>query len=363
MKVLIVNTILFRENGVTAVIMNYFKNMNKTGMQVDFLVVNEINPKFRNEIESNGSNIYHIPRNKNVLSYMNQLRKLVKKNKYDIVHVHGNSAMMLIDLLPIKLGGAKVRIAHSHNTTCSHMTVHKLFNPMFQKLCTHPLACGEAAGKWLFPNREFTVLNNGIDVSKFAFNPETREKYRAKINAGNKKVIGHVGNFLEQKNHTFLLEVFADLLKKDDNYILLLIGTGLLMDDIKAKAEELKIQDNIIFLGTTFEVPEYMQAMDSFVLPSLFEGLAIVSLEAQATGLQCLISNQVTMEAKMSSQTEFLPINDKTLWSEKILGLKDVNRESVSVETINTLTERGYDIKSNANKLNEIYKSALDSVK
>ena len=359
MKVLIVNTVLFRENGITAVIMNYFRNMDKTDIKVDFVVVNDINTKFRNEIESNGSTIYQITRNKNLFSYMNKLRKLVKKNKYDIVHVHGSSAMMLIDLLPIKLGGAKVRIAHSHNTSCSHMTTHKLFNPLFQKICTHPIACSNDAGKWLFPNRKFTVLNNGIDVSKYTFNPVIREEYRAKINAGNKKVIGHVGNFIEQKNHTFILDFFAEVLKRDNNYLLLLIGTGYLMDNIKAKAEELKIQDNIVYLGTTFEVSEYMQAMDLFVFPSLFEGLGLVLLEAQATGLQCFASKEVPIEAKMLSQTEFLPIDNKTEWAEKILNSEVAGRENISAEAINTLCEKGYDIKENADKLNEFYKSAL----
>lgn len=360
MRVLIINTVKFRENGITAVIMNYYKNMDKSDVQIDFVVINDIVQKFRNEIEPNGSKIFHIPRNRNPISYMIKLKKVIKDGNYDIVHIHGNSAMMLLDMIPSKIAGTKVRIAHSHNTTCDHLAAHKLLNPFFQKSYTHALACSDEAGKWLFVNKPFTVLKNSIDSLSFSYNETIRNEYRKKINAGDKKVIGHVGNFLPQKNHTFLLESFAETLKKDNNCLLLLLGTGLLFDEMKQKAKELEIQDNVIFQGVTFDVNNYMQAMDLFVFPSLFEGLGIVMLEAQASGLPCLASTAVPVDAKMLSSTEFLPIDDKKLWGDKMATTNIIsNRKNNSETAIKKLTENGYDIKSNAENLLKFYYNVL----
>lgn len=360
MKVLIVNTVKFRENGVTAVIMNYYKNMDKSNIQIDFVVINDIAQKFRNEIEHNGSKIFHISRNRNPISYMIKLKKVIKDGNYDIVHIHGNSAMMLLDMLPSIISGTKVRIAHSHNTTCDHLIAHKLLNPFFQKSYTHALACSDEAGKWLFTDKPFTVLKNSIDSLSFSYNETIRNEYRKKINAEDKKVIGHVGNFLPQKNHIFLLESFVETLKKDNNCLLLLLGTGLLFDEMKQKAKELGIQDSVIFQGVTFDVNNYMQAMDLFVFPSLFEGLGIVMLEAQASGLPCLASTAVPVDAKMLSSTEFLAIDDTKLWGNKMATTNIIsNRKNNSETAIKELTENGYDIKNNAENLVKFYYNTL----
>lgn len=360
MKVLIINTVRFRENGITSVIMNYYKNMDKSDIKIDFVVINDIAQKFRDEIEPNGSKIFYIPRNRNPISYMIKLKKIVKDGNYDIVHIHGNSAMMLLDMLPSKIGGAKVRIAHSHNTTCDHLIAHKLLNPFFQKMYTHALACSDSAGKWLFSDKKFTVLKNSIDLSRFCYNENLRTEYRKKIGAEDKKVIGHIGNFIPQKNHTFLLDCFAEALKKDNNCVLLMLGIGVLMDEMKEKAKNLGIEENVIFLGVTFEAYGYMQAMDVFVFPSLFEGLALVALEAQASGLPCILSTAMPKESKMSPNTIFLSIDDKKLWGDKIASTNiDTNRKIASEAAIKNLAENGYDIKSNAESLVKFYNDAL----
>lgn len=359
MKVLIINTVRFRENGITSVIMNYYKNMDKSNIQIDFVVINDVAQKFRDEIEPNGSKIFYIPRNRNPIAYMIKLTKLIKSGNYDIVHIHGNSAMMLLDMLPSKIAGTKVRIAHSHNTTCDHLTAHKLLNPIFKKMYTHTLACSDSAGKWLFPDRDFTVLKNSIDLSRFRYDEQMRAEYRKKIGAGDKKVIGHIGNFIPQKNHTFLLEVFAEVLKKDSNCVLLMLGIGVLMDEMKEKAKKLGIEENVIFFGVTFEAYGYMQAMDMFVFPSLFEGLALVALEAQASGLPCLLSTAMPKESKMSPNTEFLSIDNKNIWVERMLSASVDNRKQASDNAIVELRNNEFDIKENADKLNEFYRSAL----
>lgn len=359
MRILIVNTVRFRENGITAVIMNYYKNMDKSDMQIDFVVINEVAQKFRDEIEPNGSKIFYIRRNRNPIYYMMRLTKLIKSGNYDIVHIHGNSAMMLLDMLPAKIAGAKVRIAHSHNTTCDHLMAHRLLNPIFKKMYTHTLACSDSAGKWLFPHRDFTVLKNSIDLSRFRYDEQIRDEYRRKLGIEDKKIIGHIGNFIPQKNHAFLLEAFAEALKKDSNCVLLMLGIGVLMDEMKEKAKSLGIEENVIFFGVTFEAYGYMQAMDMFVFPSLFEGLALVALEAQASGLPCVFSKAMPEESKMSPNTEFLTIDDKNVWAERMVAASIDNRKQASNNAINELRNNGFDIKENAATLNEFYRAAL----
>lgn len=359
MKILVVTTVDFQLNGITSVIMNYYRNMDKTGIQMDFLAPNEVESGYREEIEKHGSKTYVINRKENPFLYLINVYRLLKKNKYDVVHIHGNSAMMLIDILPAVLAGTKNRIVHSHNTTCSHMKLHKLFNPFFKHMYHQGVACGEAAGQWLFEDRPFLVLKNGIDLTRFMYNEERRETYRQIIEAGEKKVICHIGNFVEQKNHNFLIDCFQELLKKDENYILLLIGDGYLMDSMKKKAENLSICQNVIFLGKTLNVSDYLQAADVFVLPSFHEGLPVALVEAQAAGLPCIVSDKVSKEADLSESFRFLSINSVSVWADKMeAAAKEAarkDRQEICAVYQRKIKEKGYDIVENANILKKLY--------
>ena len=204
---------------ITTVIMNYYRNMDKTDMTMDFVVPNEISNEYREEIENNNSRIYKVNRKGNIPKYMMELYQLMKNNGYDIVHIHGNSSTMLIELIPAVLAHIPVRMVHSHNTTCSHLWLHRLLLPVFNKCYTERLACGYDAGKWLYGEKTFFELKNGIDLQNYKYNEEVRKVYRKKINAEEKIVIGHVGNFIEQKNHEFLIDAFASLIKEIDNYL------------------------------------------------------------------------------------------------------------------------------------------------
>lgn len=363
MRVLIISTVRFRLNGITSVILNYYRNMDKKGMQIDFVVPNEISAEYKSELVRNGSNIYYIPRKSNPLNYQRKLYKLMKENDYDLVHVHGNSAMMLLDILPAKKVNVPVRIVHSHNTTCSHMMLHKMLFPIFNKCYTHGFACGQDAGKWLYGNRPFVELKNGIDIKKYYFNKSIREEYRQKINAGNRVVIGHVGNFIEQKNHTFLLDWYAELVKKNRNYLLLLISDGVLMKSMKEKAHQLGIDNNVLFLGKTTEVNNYLQAMDIFVLPSLYEGLPVVLVEAQAAGLPCIVADTVSDEADLTGSLEFLPITDVNPW---ICAVEDkaklqYNRNDRCAEWHIKIADAGYDVTKNADYMRALYNKYIKS--
>ena len=359
MKVLIINTVRFRLNGITSVIMNYYRNMDKRDVQTDFVVVNEISQEYCRELEADGCHIHLLPRKKNPLAYMLGLFRIMRRNRYDIVHIHGNSAMMLFDVLPARLAGVPVRIVHSHNTTCSHMKLHKLLLPWFRKCYTHGFACGQEAGKWLFGQESFVELKNGINLRAYRYDESVRKDFREKIHAGEKIVLGHVGNFIEQKNHSFLLDWYAKLAGDNDNYLLLLISDGALLEPMKQKAEQLNLQDKVLFLGKTTEVPGYLQAMDAFVLPSLHEGLPVVLIEAQAAGLPCYVSDRVTPQADLTHSLTFLPIDDASVWSQRLAEetqrWKNSDRNRNCADWQQMIAAEGYDVTQNAGRLMQLY--------
>lgn len=359
MKILTVSTVRIYANGITSVILNYLNNIDKTDIETDFVAINEISDEHRVALTQFGGSVFHIPRKKNPLKYMWQLFKVLKKGKYDIIHIHGNSATMAFELLPAFFAGVKVRIVHSHNTTCSHMKMHKLLKPLFNALYTHGFACGEDAGRWLFGKKDFTVLNNGIELSKYKFDENIRREYREKLSAGDMVVLGHIGNFIAQKNHEFLIDSFAELLKRDKNYMLVLFSDGELFEKIQQKAYDLGISENMCFMGKSSEIAQYLQAMDMFLLPSHHEGLPVVLVEAQASGLNCLVSDKVAREANLSEQMIYLPIDDAKVWAEAIEKTEPTDRAENCKKWQQKIADKGYDIKANADKMKQLYESYL----
>lgn len=359
MKVLIVSTVRFRLNGITSVIMNYYRKMDKGNMKVDFVVINDISKEYREELQSNGSEIFHLSRKSNPIKYMFDLKNILKNNNYDVIHIHGNSALMVIETIVAKYSKVPVKIVHSHNTTCSHKVLHKLLQPVLNKTANYAFACGEEAGKWLFQDKNYEVIKNGIDLSIFTYDEEKRNEFRDKINAGNRKVIGHVGNFIYQKNHEFLIDSFNELIKKDKNYLLLLISDGALLEQMREKVNNLGISENVLFLGKTTEVGNYLQAMDIFLLPSHFEGLPVVLIEAQALGLSCIVSDKVSTEAKLTDLIEFLPITDTTKWVNKIINTNIDNRKDKCVKAHISIDENGYNVTNSAYKMKSLYEKYL----
>lgn len=371
MRILVINTVRFRLNGITSVIMNYYRWMDKSRMTMDFVTIGETNEGLRRELEENGSNIYEFKRAQNPFYYMKSLTRLFKEHPYDVVHVHGNSALMLVDLLPAKWAGIPVRIAHAHNTDCSKKLLHHLMGPIFRKSYNHGFACGEEAGKWLYGNGNFLVVRNGIDLHKFQFHPETRKEYRRKIGVGKRRVIGHVGHFTEQKNHRFLIDLFAELQKEYSEILLLLLGDGMLMDEMMERAKEKDVIGNVIFCGNVQDIPNYLMAMDVFVLPSIYEGMPLSLIEAQVSGLPCIASDRISQEARLTDLTEFLPLEEKDRWERDImenlnlegLGLEDQEleyRQSKSEEASRKIAGQGYEIKENASRLQSLYQAYIE---
>lgn len=356
MKVLMVNTVPMIYDGIGMTILNYATNLDKTDLQVDFVVINHLEDKMRSEIESIGSHIYELTnRNSSQLKYVRALAKVVKDGKYDVVHIHCNSCTAAVDLLGAKLGGAKMLCPHSHNTKCVHTGAHKILRPLFNLLYTDGFACGKLAGQWLYPGKNFTVLKNATNTDKYKFDPEERLRIRSQYKLNDKIAVGHVAHFTYHKNHTFLIDVFAEVVKRNSQYVLFLIGNGKYREEIQKKVEHFGIGDNVVFVGTTLEIPAYLSAMDMMVLPSLWEGLPNVVIEWQTSGLPTLVADTVTEDCKLTDSVSFIHLNKDT-WVDAILKTNvNIDRKSQSDKNIKEIADAGYSIKEQATQLKQYY--------
>ena len=273
----------------------------------------------------------------------------------------------MFPLYAAKKAGVPVRIAHSHSTSnkkeWKKNAVKNVLRPFSKKNANVYFACSELAARYLFGNKTFeegkvTIINNAINLEKFKFNQGKREKLRKGLKIeDNEFVVGHIGRFVAQKNHTFLIDIFNELYKENKDTVLLLIGQGPLQDQIKEKVRELGLEDSVRFAGQVDNASDYYNAMDVFVLPSLYEGLPVVGVEAQANGLQCYYSTDMTKETKVLEKTEFISLNEGAKkWSKIILNdIKNVKREDTEKE----MTERGFNIRKATNKLEKRYNALI----
>lgn len=361
MKILVINTVPTDKNGITNVIFNYLKAIGN-GINFDYVSINVPNAYYIELLKNNGATLYSFNR-KNVLEYLLSLFKIIKKNRYNAIHVHGNSHTVILELLAARIAGCKARIIHAHSTNCGSVSLHKLLAIPFNWLCTHRLACGTMAGKFMFGNKPFIVVNNGVDVIKYSFNNQLRTSLREKLSLSDKEtLIGHVGYFLPLKNQSFIVDVFAKLIKKNHNYHLILIGDGILRPEIEKKVEILGLKDKVTFTGNINNVSDYLNAIDIIVMPSLFEGLPLTLVEQQANGLQCIVSDTITKEADKTGNLSFLSLHVPI--AEWVQTIEDSNcmqnREQRSIKAINAITKAGYNIQTEAKNLVDYYKSACN---
>ena len=362
-------TTSFGFNGITNVIMNYFNAFEDSNLAIDFIVINDVDETIKAKIAdksktfANKSVIYKISgRNKNPIGYIKTLTGILKKGNYDIIHIHGNSATMLTELIAAKKAGVGVRIVHSHNTTCSHKIIHKLAKGSFHKSYTHGFACGEMAGKWLFENREFRVINNGVDANRFTYKADLAKKSKKEFGLEGKKVVGHIGHFSYQKNHEFVLRMFKKLYDKDNSYELVLLGDGKLRTEMEELASQLNIQSAVRFVGRTHKVVEYMHAFDLLILPSRFEGLPLTIIEAVSNAMPCIISDKVSKEAIMEGFVKSLSLDSIDAWVDEIIATDIQHREENSQKAIALVKEKGYDINVNAKELLELYQQFVKDI-
>ena len=356
-KILTITTSgLEKKEGISTIILDYFSRLNQSTFSLEIVASGYYNDKLVKEFQDIGVFLRFLPSRKdNLIEYIKNLYCLCKNNKYDIVYLNGSSAIMSIELVIAILTGCKIRIVHSHNTSCEHRIVDKILRPIFYFLYTDAFACGNDAGKWLFGGRDFKVLSNGRDIDVYKFDAATRYSLRKRLGLDSTELaIGHVGNFNKQKNHLFLIEVFKELLKTKNNARLFLIGTGPTMDLIKDKVSRLKIEDKVVFTGSIDNVPAMMSAMDIMVLPSLHEGLPLVVIEAQIAALPCIVSDVVTKECCYTNLVKFESLSSSfSIWVKDILEMTKLNR----VENCNIIKEQtvnnGFCIRTNTKGLED----------
>lgn len=347
--------------GIETFLMNYYRNIDKTKIQFDFINIYPNKLCFQNEIENLGGKVYKVHSYYNhPIKYLNDVIKIINDNDYHIVHCNMNSAAMLYPIIAGKKSNAKIVIAHSHNSssdkgiikTIMH-NINRHFIPLY---ANEYFACSEKAGEWFFSKKirasnKYKIINNAVDMKKYEYNEKIREEKRKELKIkDNAFVIGHVGRFSKQKNHSFLIDTFNKIHNENNNAILLLIGQGPLESKIKEKVNNLNLQDSVIFLGKRLDVNEWYNAMDLFVLTSLYEGLPVVGVEAQSNGLPCIFSDNITREISISKSVEYLPLNE-TKWVKNISNYYTFERNK------NTNISNDFDIKYAAKKLEKIYEN------
>lgn len=342
--------------GLETFLMNCFRHIDREKVQFDFLVHRDFRADYDDEIEALGGKIYRLPRlNPFSPAYHKALMEFFGKHpEYKIVHSHLD-CMSAIPLAAAKKCGVPVRIAHSHNSNQDKNLKYILKRYYMTKIpgvATHFFACSKMAGDFMFPGQSVFLVNNGIETERFAFNPIVREEVRAELALGDALVVGHVGRFMPQKNHDFLIDVFACVHERNRNTKLVLVGEGPLESQIRQKVQDLGLTDAVIFLGVRADVERILQAMDVFILPSLYEGLALTSVEAQTAGLHCVFSDSVSRECQMTDLIHFLPLNrDLTVWAKEILTVNKQTRVSMAQE----IAAAGYDIRETSAWLQRFY--------
>lgn len=343
--------------GTQSFLMNLYRNIDRSKVQFDFLVEYEEKEFYDDEIISLGGKIYYTNFRKtlNLIKFRRTMSDILKEHpEYKIVHIHATAIGKICTDVARKCG-VKTIIAHTHNNSAVKDWKYYpkiLLRKLYTNGPTDFFACSEDAGRYTFKNKKFTVIYNAIDIDKFLFNQEVRENFRKELNIEDKFVIGNIGRLHEQKNQSFLIDIFYEIQKNKDNAILLIIGKGPLENELKEKVSNLGINNKVYFLGNRKDVERIYQGMDVFVLPSLFEGLGIVAVEAQVSGLPVVASTGVAKEANITNNIQNIDLNDSIdTWKETICKSNVESRNSVEKIVRNSK----FDVKNNAKFLQEFY--------
>ncbi len=352
--------------GIDKYLLSFADSVRSEQVKIDFLT-NKKNRDLEKYLEKKGSKLYEVANLKNPLVQYKQIFMLLKKNNYDVAYFNISTAISFIGIYAAYKANVAKRIIHSHSSgnDCENFferkmlnSIHKICRMFLYKYANEYYGCSKAAGYWLFPakivnSNSFKMIYNAVDLNKFRFDEEMRKQMREQYKVNECLVIGHAGNFVYQKNHSYIIKIFAKIARQDSSARLLLIGDGKLNGEIKKKVERLGLEEKVMFLGKRSDVAQLYQMMDIFILPSHFEGLPIVGVEAQATGLKCLFSNKITEEVRLTKEARFLPIKKNAVdqWVECIENEKNYNRRE------NVLLEEGslYDLK----KQEENYKAII----
>ena len=355
----------YNPGGIESCIMDYYRQLVKWEVQFDFICMYE-ELAYQEEIEELGGKVFFLPDvKKHPFKYRWDLYNLLQQEQYDVVHVNMLSAANILPLLVAHKAGVKKIIAHSHNSSTPGMIrniLHRINKRRIPQYVTDCFACSQIAGEWLFTEKllksnKFVVIHNAINVKRFLYDETECAAVREMLGLEGKWVIGHVGRFEEQKNHLFLIDIFSRLSQRDESAVLLLVGDGELKARAEKKVEELKLTEKVIFLGIRNDVETLLKSMDVFLLPSLFEGLPIVALEAQASGVYSFMADTISREVQIVDKVKFIRLDSSPEeWSDEIMKHCSYLRGGADNEKIyNQFEEAGYTIESAGKKLLAIY--------
>lgn len=346
--------------GIKSVIMNYYKGIDKSKIQFDFFVDDNSPNKDYRAILKEGGRVFEIPSvSKHPVKHVKALSAILKKEHIRIVHGYLNT-LNPFSMLAAKLAGCPVRIAENLSTAHSgerKTLIKNILKPFGRWFATNLAANSVFSGIWLYGEKSFQkgeiqIFRNGIDLDAFHYDPHLRAATRKQYNLEGKFVVGHIGRYQYQKNHNFLIDIFREIHLQDETACLMLIGYGDLKSAVFEKIQHLDLEDCVLDLGGREDIVQFYNAMDCFVLPSLYEGLPVVGIEAQATGLPCVFSSEVTHETQITSNVDYIDLDTPAkVWAETILKWK-MHQRAVSQDQI---IIAGYDIKTEAHTLETYY--------
>ncbi len=353
--------------GIEKMIISIVQNINLEKYKVKLVVNKIISDEYLNILKQHNIKIIELQReyiSNPILRHLigaGKFKEFIKTVKIDgIIHFHISNAIDLVYVFIAKCLNVKNRIVHCHNagaTSSFKVLMHKIFRFFLSNMPTKCLACSKEAAAWLFSaetyeKNEYYIINNAIDVKKYAFDSTLREEIRKKYNWEERFVVGHIGRFNIQKNHRFLIDIFEKIFEKKGEAILVLIGEGELESEVFNYVKERALINNVVFFGVSAEVPLILQAMDIFLLPSLYEGLGIVLIESQAASLPTLASSTVPSEVALTKYIQFLDLDaEPEIWAQKAINLYKLPRDN----DVDNLYSAGYDIPDAIKQLENIY--------
>lgn len=339
--------------GAETFLMKMYRSIDRSKYQMDFCINTNNECFYEDEIKTLGGKIYRISaKSQSIKLFKNGLSDCIKSGNYKYVLRITSSAMGFMDLKIAKKAGAKICSARSSNSndgkSIKAKAAHVLGKLLYRKYADVKIAPSDLAAKYTFGKKayrrgEVHILHNALDLNVYSFDEQTRNHIRKEFSiSDNVKIIGHVGRFMSQKNHSFLLDIFNEIHKQNQNTVLMLVGKGELEDKIKEKIKALNLEDSVIFTGVRSDIPALLSAMDVFVFPSFYEGMPNTVIEAQATGLPCLIADTITKEANVTGLVRYMPLKAPEEWAKEALNMISDTR----MQTKEIMIENGYDIES-----------------
>lgn len=331
--------------GIENFIMNLYEKIDKEKVQFDIAIHMRKPNDYVEIIEQMGGKIYELPRlTKRPIQNLSQIYRIVKDNQYKIVIRHTANALVAPQLLSARIGGAHT-ICHSHSEQDPQLLLHQLGKILMGAAASERFACSEKAGQWMYGGKSFQIIHNAINIKRFAYSAAASRKVREEFNLGECRVYGYVANFTPSKNHIYLLKIFKEISRLDENARFFCLGDGLLRPDIESEIKRLKLENKVVLTGIRKDVENFMSCFDVLIFPSIYEGLPLTLIEAQAASLACLVSDTVTKDIVVSQNLVKYESLEKEpeVWAKTAVMMGIGTDRSCQYESI---SKAGYDIEA-----------------